>query len=63
VADTKQGAKTLLDQSSGTAVFHTDEVERMAGISREGIEAVLLVKEVFQGAEVVGHENSVSFPH
>ncbi len=35
----------------------------MAGISREGIEAVLLVKEVFQGAEVVGHENSVSFPH
>ncbi len=33
---------------------------RMAGISREGIEAVLLV---IQGAEVFGHENSVSFPH
>ncbi|MCK4507604.1 MAG: hypothetical protein KAU27_03625, partial [Desulfuromonadales bacterium] len=58
VADTKQGAKTLLCKSAGTAVFHTDEVERMAGICREGIETVLLVKEVFEGVEVVLHENT-----
>jgi hypothetical protein len=32
----------------------------MVGISREGIEAVLLVKEIFAGAEVVGHSNAES---
>ena len=58
VADTKQGAKTLLGQSAGTAVFHTEEVEKMAGIPRKGIEAVILIKEIFEGAEVVENKNS-----
>jgi hypothetical protein len=64
VADSKRGAQMLLGESAGTAVFHTDEVERMAGICRDGIEGVLLVKEVFEGAEVVEHDNTeTSAPH
>lgn len=55
-------SKTLLGESAGTTVFHTEEVERMAGISRERIEAVLLVKEIFEGAEVVDHENAGAEP-
>lgn len=42
-------------EREGEAWFTYDELKAMSGISREEVEQVITVKEIFKGADVEGH--------
>lgn len=43
------------DANSGTPVFGSSEIERIKGIDPEGAEALLMIKGIFDGSEIIYH--------